>query len=369
MKVIISGGGTGGHIFPAIAIADALKAKAPDTDIHFVGAAGKMEMELVPKAGYPIIGLPVRGFQRKITLQNLTFPFKVISSLWQAYRMMKKFKPDVAVGVGGYASGPTLQVANWMGIPFVLQEQNSYAGATNRILGFKAHKIFVAYEHMDKFFPKDKILFTGNPIRGKISNQDTKTRAESLQKLGLPASNKTVFIFGGSLGAKTLNEAIKKGLSEGMIPANLNIIWQIGKIYWPEYSQLEIINRPNVKTFAFIDDMPLMYQAADLVVCRAGALTVSELALLGKPAILVPSPVVAEDHQTANAMALVDKGAAVLVKDTDAGKNLVQAMMQLVHDDSKLSEVSSQIGFFAKPDAAIKIAEEILKIGSSKVKS
>ncbi|MBK8623744.1 MAG: undecaprenyldiphospho-muramoylpentapeptide beta-N-acetylglucosaminyltransferase [Saprospiraceae bacterium] len=369
MKVIISGGGTGGHIFPAIAIADALKAKAPDTDIHFVGATGKMEMDLVPKAGYPITGLPVRGFQRKITLQNLSFPFKVITSLWKAYRLMKKFKPDVAVGVGGYASGPTLQVANWMGIPFVLQEQNSYAGATNRILGFKANRIFVAYEHMDKFFPKDKILFTGNPIRGKIKSQEALTRTEALQKLGLSTSAKTVFIFGGSLGAKTLNEAVKKGLSEGIIQENINIIWQIGKIYWPEYSQHQVLKLPNVKAFAFIDDMPLMYQAADLVVCRAGALTVSELALLGKPAILVPSPMVAEDHQTANAMALVEKSAAVLVKDVDAADMLVKTMAQLVHEDVKLSSLATQIGFFAKPDAAIKIAEEILKIGSSKVKS
>ncbi|MBK6364537.1 MAG: undecaprenyldiphospho-muramoylpentapeptide beta-N-acetylglucosaminyltransferase [Saprospiraceae bacterium] len=365
MKVIISGGGTGGHIFPAIAIADALKVIRPDTKIHFSGAIGKMEMDLVPKAGYDITGLPISGFQRKITLQNLSFPFRVLKSLWKAWRLLKSFKPDVAIGVGGYASGPTLQVASWLGIPIMVQEQNSYAGVTNRVLGRKAKKIFVAYDHMDKFFPADKILFTGNPVRSKIGSS-LPDKKESLLKLGLNPENKTVFIFGGSLGAKTLNEAVLYGLTTGGKQENLNIIWQIGKYYWEKYSQSEAAKHKNVRVFPFIEDMAQMYAAADLVVCRAGALTISELAILGKPSLLVPSPNVAEDHQTANAMALVNRNAAVLVKDKVAVENVMKEVVSLVKDESRLQELTKNIKYFAKTDAAIKIAEEILTYDSSK---
>lgn len=364
MKAIISGGGTGGHIFPAIAIADAIRAKVPDADILFVGAEGKMEMELVPKAGYKIKGLPIRGFQRKITWQNLMMPFRLLNSLWKAYRIIRECNPDVVIGVGGYASGPILQMATWSGIPTMLQEQNSFAGATNRLLGNKAKKIFVAYDHMEKFFPKDKIIFTGNPIRGQLMKTagDKKTARE---KLGLSPDNPTVFVFGGSLGAKTLNEALVKGFTGHVMPDHINIIWQAGKLYKDQYASHELARHPNVKVFPFIDDMATMYSAADLVVCRAGALTISEIALLRKPAILVPSPNVAEDHQTANAKALVEKNAAILVKDADARDQLVKTMITTVSDQPLLAKLSDNIGYFAKPDAAVKIAEEILTYCSS----
>jgi UDP-N-acetylglucosamine--N-acetylmuramyl-(pentapeptide) pyrophosphoryl-undecaprenol N-acetylglucosamine transferase len=366
MKVIISGGGTGGHIFPAIAIADALKVMNPDIKIHFSGAIRKMEMDLVPKAGYEITGLPISGFQRKITLQNLAFPFRVIKSLWKAWRLLKSFKPDVAIGVGGYASGPTLQVASWSGIPIMIQEQNSYAGVTNRVLGRNAKKIFVAYDNMDKFFPADKILFTGNPVRSKIG-QTLPDKKQSLLKLGLNPEYKTVFVFGGSLGAKTLNDAVKKGLEREGKQQELNVIWQIGKYHWETYSKTEAAKQSNVRVFPFIEDMAQMYAAADLVVCRAGALTISELAILGKPSLLVPSPNVAEDHQTANAMALVNRNAAVLVKDDVAVENVMKEVVRLLKDENRLQQLTENIKYFAKTDAAIKIAEEILKYNSSKV--
>lgn len=364
MRLIISGGGTGGHIFPAIAIADAIRAREPQADILFVGADGKMEMELVPKAGYKITGLPIRGFQRKFTWQNLMMPIRLLKSLWKAYILIKKHKPDVAIGVGGYASGPTLQVASWAGIPTMLQEQNSFAGATNRLLGSKATRIFVAYDHMEKFFPKEKIIFTGNPIRGQFTKTAIDKKA-AREKLGLHPDYPTVFIFGGSLGAKTLNEALVKGFTGDVTPDKLNIIWQVGKLYKDQYASHALARHPNVKVFPFIDDMATVYAAADLVVCRAGALTISEIALLRKPAILVPSPNVAEDHQTANARALVEKNAALLVRDADAADQLVKTMITTVSDTALLATLSENIGYFAKPDAAVKIAEEILTYCSS----
>lgn len=364
MKVVISGGGTGGHIFPAIAIADAIRLLDPSAEIQFVGASGKMEMDLVPKAGYKITGLPVRGFQRKFSLKNLTLPFRLLGSMWKAGQLMLTFKPDVAIGVGGYASGPTLQMAEWMGIPSLLQEQNSYAGATNRILGRKAKKIFVAYEGMERFFPREKLVWTGNPVRANIGSVAL-NQEEAKQQLGLAKEFPVVFIFGGSLGAKTLNLAMENAIKSGSLPKDLNILWQTGRTFQSSCTEAQIAAYPNVRRYVFIDDMPVMYKAADVVVCRAGALTISEIALLRKPAILVPSPHVAEDHQTANAMALVNKNAAVLVRDSDSAENLITAMSTLVRDRQRLKILSENIGFFAKPDAAIKIAEEILKFCST----
>lgn len=364
MKVVISGGGTGGHIFPAIAIADAIRMLDPRADIHFVGATGKMEMDLVPKAGYTITGLPVRGFQRKFSFKNLTLPFRLLGSMWKAISLMRSFKPDVAIGVGGYASGPLLQVAEWKGIPTMVQEQNSYAGATNRILGRKAKKIFVAYQGMERFFPAEKLVWTGNPVRANIGSV-TFSQDEAKQKLGLAKANPVVFIFGGSLGAKTLNLALENAIISGKLPVDINILWQTGKTYRSSLTEAQLAAYPHVHRYIFIDDMPVMYRAADLVVCRAGALTISEIALLGKPAILVPSPHVAEDHQTANAMALVEKDAAVLVRDAESAAHLVDVFSELVRNENRLKHLSNNIGFFAKPNAAIKIAEEILKFCSS----
>jgi len=364
MRVIISGGGTGGHVFPAIAIADALMSKAPDTEILFVGAEGKIEMEKVPKAGYKIEGLKVTGFQRKLTIKNLIFPFKLIAGLWKAFQIVRKFKPDVAVGVGGYASGPILKVANLTGIRTVLQEQNSYAGVTNRLLADKASIICVAYEGMERFFPAEKIIFTGNPIRQDILNKII-SPTEAKIKLGLDPTKKTVLIFGGSLGAKSLNEAVLKNIENWTAQSDINIIWQVGKLYYDQYRQTDAYNLKNVKILAFIEDMDVAYSAADLVVCRAGALTISELAVLGKAAILVPSPNVAEDHQTVNAMSLVRKDAAVLIKDSEAKVKLVEKANALLLDDQLRLKMSENIKFFSRPDAAIKIADEILKLRES----
>ncbi|MBK9256955.1 MAG: undecaprenyldiphospho-muramoylpentapeptide beta-N-acetylglucosaminyltransferase [Saprospiraceae bacterium] len=364
MRVIISGGGTGGHVFPAIAIADALKSQAPDTEILFVGAEGKIEMEKVPKAGYNIIGLKVAGFQRSLTLKNLLFPFKLIAGLWKALQVVRNFKPDVAVGVGGYASGPILKVANLTGIKTVLQEQNSYAGVTNRLLADKASKICVAYEGMERFFPAEKIIFTGNPIRQDILNKII-SPTEARMKLGLDPSKKTVLIFGGSLGAKSLNEAILMNIENWTAQSDINIIWQVGKLYFDHYRQTEAFTIKNVKILPFIEDMDVAYSAADLVVCRAGALTISELAVLGKAAILVPSPNVAEDHQTVNAMSLVSKEAAVLIKDSDAKLKLIHKANELLENDDLRTKMSENIKFFSRTDAAVKIADEILKLRES----
>jgi len=363
--VIISGGGTGGHVFPAIAIADAIKAAAPDTEILFVGANGKIEMEKVPKAGYKIEGLNITGFQRKLTLRNLSFPFKLAASMLKAVMIVRKFRPDVAVGVGGYASGPVLKIANTFGIPTVLQEQNSFAGVTNRILASKANAVCVAYDGLERFFPKDKIIFTGNPVRKDIL--DKKINAEQAkQSLGLNQNKKTVLIFGGSLGARTINEAVLANADALLGMKDVNIIWQVGKIYFDEYKNCRLSGQKDIKIIPFIEDMDMAYSAADIVVCRAGALTISELAILGKAAVLIPSPNVAEDHQTVNAMSLVNKGAAVLVSDVEAKEKLVTEIESLLSDEVRKSGLESNIKYFARPEAAKQIAAEILKICTKK---
>jgi UDP-N-acetylglucosamine--N-acetylmuramyl-(pentapeptide) pyrophosphoryl-undecaprenol N-acetylglucosamine transferase len=364
-RVIISGGGTGGHVFPAIAIADAIKAAAPDTEILFVGANGKIEMEKVPKAGYKIEGLNITGFQRKLTLRNLSFPFKLAASMLKAVMIVRKFRPDVAVGVGGYASGPVLKIANTFGIPTVLQEQNSFAGVTNRILASKANAVCVAYDGLERFFPKDKIIFTGNPVRKDIL--DKKINAEQAkQSLGLNQNKKTVLIFGGSLGARTINEAVLANADALLGMKDVNIIWQVGKIYFEEYKNCRLSGQKDINIIPFIEDMDMAYSAADIVVCRAGALTISELAILGKAAILIPSPNVAEDHQTVNAMSLVNKGAAVLIRDVEAKEKLVTEIESLLSDEVRKSGLESNIKYFARPEAAKQIAAEILKICAKK---
>ena len=364
-RVIISGGGTGGHVFPAIAIADAIKAAAPDTEILFVGANGKIEMEKVPKAGYKIEGLNITGFQRKLTLRNLSFPFKLAASMLKAVMIVRKFRPDVAVGVGGYASGPVLKIANTFGIPTVLQEQNSFAGVTNRILASKANAVCVAYDGLERFFPKDKIIFTGNPVRKDIL--DKKINAEQAkQSLGLNQNKKTVLIFGGSLGARTINEAVLANADALLGMKDVNIIWQVGKIYFDEYKNCRLSGQKDIKIIPFIEDMDIAYSAADIVVCRAGALTISELAILGKAAVLIPSPNVAEDHQTVNAMSLVNKGAAVLIRDVEAKEKLVTEIESLLRDEVRKSGLESNIKYFARPEAAKQIAAEILKICAKK---
>lgn len=360
MKVVISGGGTGGHIFPAIAIADKIKEMHPTAEILFVGAEGKMEMERVPKAGYEIIGLNIRGLQRKLTLANLAFPFRVISSVMKASRVIRDFQPDVAVGVGGYASGPLLWVANKKGIPTLIQEQNSYAGLTNKLLAKAAHKICVAYDGMEKYFPKGKILYTGNPVRQVIIDKDINTY-EAKATLGLDRNKKTILIFGGSLGARSLNEAIRHHIKT-LSDMDVNVIWQVGKLYYPEYENSEVVKMSNVRVMPFIDDMATAYAAADVVVCRAGALTISELSLRNKAAILVPSPNVAEDHQTKNAMALVNEGAARIVADAEAKEKLIVEIQKVVNDDALRKSLETSIESFARPHATRDIAEAVCRL-------
>ena len=329
LKVIISGGGTGGHIFPAVAIANEIKKMVPDAEFLFVGAEGRMEMEKVPAAGYKIVGLWISGLQRKLTLANLSFPFKVISSMFKALKIVKEFQPDVVIGTGGYASGPTLRAASGKGIPTLIQEQNSFPGITNKILSKKVNKICVAYEGMERFFPKEKILFTGNPVRQDISGVSNK-REEAITFFGLDANKKTILIIGGSLGARVINEAIGAGL-EDFNKNNIQIVWQTGKGYI-ETARSQAANFPIAKVFDFISRMDLAYALADVVISRAGAGAISELCIVEKPCILVPLPSAAEDHQTKNAMALVNKQAAILVKDIEAGQLLVNSVLQLVND-------------------------------------
>lgn len=364
MRVIISGGGTGGHIFPAIAIADALKARDAKTEILFVGAKGKMEMQRVPKAGYDIKGLWISGFQRKLTRKNILFPVKLISSLWKARGIVKQFKPDVVIGVGGYASGPTLQVANMSGIPTLIQEQNSYPGVTNRLLGSKVSRVCVAYEGMDRWFDSAKIVHTGNPIRKDILDiKANKTNA--IGSFGLSQNKKTVLIFGGSLGARTLNQAIHASHDLIEKRKDVNFIWQVGKLYYEQYGDCATARLPNVSVLPFIEDMIMAYTAADVIVCRAGALTISELEIVSKPAILVPSPNVAEDHQTKNAMALVSNDAALMVRDVDAVAQLGSAMLDLVDDPAKQAALSQALRPLGKPNATADIVDEIYKIAKT----
>ena len=362
LKVIISGGGTGGHIFPAIAIANAIKQIKPDADILFVGAKGRMEMEKVPKAGYPIEGLWISGFQRKLTIQNLLFPLKLMSSLAKARRILKRFQPDVAIGVGGYASGPTLQVAAQLGIPTLIQEQNSYAGATNRLLAKKVQKICVAYDKMERYFPKEKIIITGNPVRNNLVNNEA-TRAEAADYFTLDVNKKTLVIIGGSLGARTLNQAMAESTEWLRGRTDVQVLWQCGSLYYEEFKNCETAKLPNVLITAFIDRMDLAYKLADVAIARAGALTVSELCLVGIPAILVPSPNVAEDHQTKNAMSLVEKDAAILLKDADAILQMIPKALQLLDDDNFIKQkLAINIQKLAKPKAAEDIAQAVLKI-------
>lgn len=363
MRVIISGGGTGGHVFPAIAIANEIKKQEPNAEFLFVGAEGKLEMDRVPKAGYPIVGLPIRGFHRKLTLRNLAFPFKLFQSMWKARKVVKKFNPDVAIGVGGYASGPTLQMAAANGIPTLVQEQNSYAGVTNKILGRKVDKICVAYHGMENFFPLEKIVFTGNPVRREIYENDI-TISGAKAKLGLESGNKTVLIFGGSLGARALNESIEWGAELLRQHSEINVIWQVGKLYYEDYINSEVAKLPNVTVLPFIEDMASAYKAADLIVCRAGALTISELSLVVKAAILVPSPNVAEDHQTKNAMALVKKGAAIMVKDAEGKEKLVKTMLELIEDESKCADLKDNLKHFGRPNAAEEIAKIAIELAA-----
>ncbi|MEJ7778826.1 MAG: undecaprenyldiphospho-muramoylpentapeptide beta-N-acetylglucosaminyltransferase [Daejeonella sp.] len=360
-RVIISGGGTGGHIFPAVAIANALKKIEPDTEILFVGAAGRMEMEKVPAAGYRIIGLDIQGLQRKSFLKNLMLPYKIIMSLIKARSIIKDFKPDVAVGVGGYASGPLLYSASWMNVPYLIQEQNSYAGITNKKLGKNAKKICVAFEGMQKFFPAEKIMITGNPIRKEAVDIGDKRNAAA-EFFGISPLKKTILVTGGSLGAGTLNNSMMAGMSK-IIAADVQLIWQTGTYYYQSIrEQLAGKEHANIKVLEFLQRMDLAYACADLIVSRAGAGTIAELYVVKKPVVLVPSPNVAEDHQTKNAMALVKNNAAVLVKDADAGNELVDTALQLINDEHKSRTLAENIGKMAFPNADEVIAREVLKI-------
>jgi len=361
LKILITGGGTGGHVFPAIAIADAIKKLRPDTEFLFVGANGKMEMERVPKAGYDIVGLNIAGFQRRLSLKNLSFPIKLLRSLWKAKSIVKKFMPDVVIGTGGYASGPVMRAAQGAGIPTLIQEQNSYAGVTNKLLAKNASKICVAYDHMEQFFPQDKIVFTGNPVRSDILHLEGK-HEEGLKYYGLDPEKKTIVIIGGSLGAKTLNNAMRDNVEFFEKNEGIQAIWQCGKFYEFEYSGMETAKLPNVQCRAFIDRMDLLYAAADVVISRAGALSISELCLVGKPAILVPSPNVAEDHQTKNALALVEKGAARLVRDAEASEKMLQDALLVLQSEALAFSLSESIRQMGRPNAAEAIARETIKL-------
>ncbi|MDM1047072.1 MULTISPECIES: undecaprenyldiphospho-muramoylpentapeptide beta-N-acetylglucosaminyltransferase [Sphingobacterium] len=360
-KVIISGGGTGGHIFPAIAIANALKQLAPDTEILFVGAEGKMEMERVPAAGYEIVGLDIVGINRQSLLKNLALPFKMLKSLLKARSVLKQFKAEVAIGVGGYASGPLLMMANMMGLPTIIQEQNSYAGVTNKKLGAKAKKICVAYEGMDRFFPAERILLTGNPIR-KSSVAIENKREEAINAFALDMNKKTILVTGGSLGALTLNDCIKAGIPQ-FVEAGVQVIWQCGGYYYEKLKEELGDSLPEeIKLMAFVDRMDYAYAAADVIVGRAGAGTISELCVVGKPVVLVPSPNVSDDHQTKNAMALVSKDAAIMVKDDEAREVLVSKLLSLLKDEPKMQALGDAINKLALADADVVIAQEVLNL-------
>lgn len=368
LKIIVSGGGTGGHIFPAISIANAIKAIRPDTEFLFVGAEGKMEMEKVPAAGYKIVGLWISGLQRKLTLSNLAFPFKVISSLWKAKKILKNFKPDAVIGTGGYASGPMLQMAVSNGVVSLIQEQNSFPGITNKILSKNVDKICVAYSGMEKFFPKEKISLTGNPIRQDILNLEGK-RERGLELFGLDTSKKIVVVIGGSLGALTINESILKCL-DVFADNDIQLIWQTGKGF-NDKAQAAVAKYKGkgIKAFDFIQKMDYLYAIADVVVSRAGASSISELCVVQKPCILIPSPNVAEDHQTKNAMALVTYHAAILVKDVEARETLQATLMALIKDKAQCDKLSENIGGLGFPDSASVIANEVISLINNKVKA
>ena len=353
MRYLISGGGTGGHIFPAVSIANALKELDPEAQILFVGALGRMEMERVPQAGYEIVGLPVRGFNRAQPWKNVSVLVDLVKSLHKVRRIIRDFKPNVGVGVGGYASGAAMWAAAQMGIPILLQEQNGFAGVTNKILKDKAAKICVAYEGMERFFPADKIILTGNPVRQNL------TSGIKNEKLKI----KNLLIIGGSLGARTINEAIKAALPQ-LAKSDLHVVWQTGKVYYEKCKEAWVAagSPKNIECLDFLSDMPDRYANADLVISRAGASSISELCLLGKPAILVPSPNVAEDHQTHNALALVNKNAAVLVRDADAAEQLVPTALELINDKNRLEQLHTNVLKLAQTDSAKRIAEEVIKL-------
>lgn len=356
MRYLISGGGTGGHIFPAVSIANALKELDPNAEILFVGALGRMEMERVPQAGYRIIGLPVRGFNRAQPWKNVSVLIDLMKSIRQVKNIIRDFQPNVGVGVGGYASGAAMWAAANMGIPILLQEQNGFAGVTNKILKDKASKICVAYEGMERFFPADKIILTGNPVRQNLLNG----------KRTKPEGTKNLLIIGGSLGARTINEAVAAGIP-ALQAAGIHAVWQTGKTYYEKCKAAwEAAGSPaNIEVHDFLSDMPDQYANADLVISRAGASSISELCLLGKPAILVPSPNVAEDHQTHNAMALVDKDAAVLVRDADAADQLITTALDLIQDDKRLQTLHTNILKLAQKDSAKRIAEEVIALAKT----
>jgi len=354
MKYLISGGGTGGHIFPAVSIANALRELDKEAEILFVGALGRMEMERVPEAGYQIIGLPVRGFNRAQPWKNVSVVIDLLRSMIQAKRIIRDFRPDAGVGVGGYASGAAMKVAARMGVPILLQEQNGFAGVTNKLLRNDAKKICVAYPDMERFFPAEKIILTGNPVRQNLLKGERR----------VAKGERNLLVIGGSLGARTINEAIKTALPELAAKSDLHVVWQTGKIYYEQcHAAWEAAGSPkNIECLAFLNDMPDRYATADLVISRAGASSISELCLLGKPAILVPSPNVAEDHQTHNAMALVRRDAAVLVRDAEAGEKLVRTALELIQDKERLEKLHENVLQLAEPDSAKRIAEEVIRL-------
>ena len=358
LKFILSGGGTGGHIYPAIAIANELKLRFPDAEFLFVGAKDKMEMQKVPQASYEIKGLWIAGLQRKLTLQNLMFPFKLMSSLWVSRKIIKAFKPNVVIGTGGFASGPLLQMANMLKIPTLIQEQNSYPGITNKLLSKKANIICVAYENLERFFPKDKIILTGNPVRQDLLEIDSK-RNEALKHFNLDPNKKTLLVLGGSLGARRLNQLIEKEIYN-LVSKDIQIIWQCGKLYYQDYKHFS--DEEQIQVLAFIDRMDLVYASADFIISRAGASSVSELCLVGKPVIFIPSPNVAEDHQTKNARAIVDKKGAIIIKESELDSSFEPIFSNLISNENLQKELSENIKKLAKPNATKDIVEEIVKL-------
>lgn len=365
LRVIISGGGTGGHIFPALAIANAIRKLNPETEFLFVGAQGKMEMEKVPAAGYKIEGLWISGIKRELTIDNLSFPFKVLSSVSKALRIIREFKPDVAVGVGGYASGPLLYAASLKNIPCLIQEQNSYPGITNKILAKRVQKICVAYDGMEKYFPKEKILLTGNPVRENVLKIEGK-RQEAFSFFRLNPEKKTILVVGGSQGARSINRSILAGLNE-IRHADVQVVWQTGKLFYDEaQNAVSSAGMENVRVFDFISQMDFAYAAADLIVSRAGASTVSEILLVGKPSVMVPLPTAAEDHQTKNIEAMVRKNAALMVRDADASAQLVATALATLRDEQLLKSLASNAAAQALPNSAEKIAGEVIALAKEK---
>lgn len=356
-KFILSGGGTGGHIYPAIAIANELKAQFPDAEFLFVGAKDKMEMQKVPQAGYEIKGLWIAGLQRKLTLQNLMFPLKLATSLLESRRIIKQFKPNVVIGTGGFASGPLLQAAGGAGIPTVIQEQNSFPGITNKLLSKKANAICVAYQNLERFFPKEKIVLTGNPVRQDLIDIDSK-REEAIAFYGLDPNKKTLLVLGGSLGARRVNQLIEKEL-ENMLSQDVQVIWQCGKLYFEEYKKH---NQQHVRVVDFIERMDFVYAAADVIISRAGASSVSELCIVGKPVIFIPSPNVAEDHQTKNAQAIVDAKGAILLKESELDSQFSIVFEALLKDEGKQKQLSVNIKKLAMPNAVKVIVDQIIKL-------